>query len=110
MVSSTGSEWHAGGTRAPDRCRWKSLAAPIVRRMKTKWGTCVTHSGTIWLNPEPAKMNPRCLEYIVVHELVHLQERGHGPRFVELMDHYLPDWRARRDESNAAPLAAEHWV
>jgi predicted metal-dependent hydrolase len=81
----------------------------VVRRMKTKWGTCITHSRTIWINPELAKKNPRCLEYIVVHELTHLQERGHGERFVALMDKYLPDWRTRRDELNAAPLADEAW-
>lgn len=81
----------------------------IVRRMKTKWGTCVPGSRTIWLNPELAKKNPRCLEYIVVHELAHLHERNHGERFVELMDQVLPDWRVRRDELNAAPLAEEVW-
>lgn len=81
----------------------------IVRRMKTKWGTCVAHSRTIWLNPELAKKNPRCLEYIVVHELTHLHERSHNERFVALMDQYLPDWRARRDELNGAPLADEEW-
>ncbi|NYD57052.1 hypothetical protein BKA08_001290 [Nocardioides marinisabuli] len=82
----------------------------VVRRMKTKWGTCIAHSRTIWLNPELAKKNPRCLEYIVVHELVHLLERGHGDRFVELMNQLMPDWRARRDELNRAPLAEESWV
>lgn len=81
----------------------------VVRRMKTKWGTCIAESRTIWLNPELAKKNPRCLEYIVVHELTHLRERGHGERFVALMDHFLPDWRARRDELNGAPLADESW-
>ncbi|MGN6204683.1 M48 family metallopeptidase [Humibacter sp.] len=82
----------------------------VVRRMKTKWGTCVTHSRTIWLNPELAKKNPRCLEYIIVHELTHLHERNHGERFVALMDQFLPDWRSRRDELNGAPLADEEWV
>ncbi|GLW68906.1 metal-dependent hydrolase [Kitasatospora phosalacinea] len=82
----------------------------VARRMKTKWGTCVTHARTIWLNPELAKKNPRCLEYIVVHELTHLLERGHGERFVALMDQFLPDWRARRDELNEAPLADEDWA
>ena len=81
----------------------------VIRRMKTKWGTCVTHSRTIWINPELAKKNPRCLEYIIVHELTHLHERGHGERFVALMDNHLPDWRVRRDELNAAPLADEAW-
>ena len=82
----------------------------VVRRMKTKWGTCIASSGTIWLNPELAKKDPRCLEYIVVHELVHFRERSHGERFVFLMDSYLPDWRSRRDELNAAPLASEKWA
>lgn len=81
----------------------------MVRRMKTKWGTCTAPSRTIWLNPELAKKNRRCLEYIIVHELTHLQERGHGERFVALMDQFMPDWRARRDELNAAPLADEVW-
>jgi len=81
----------------------------VVRRMKTKWGTCVPASATIWLNPELAKKNPRCLEYLVVHELVHLHERTHNERFIELMEAHLPDWRARRDELNEAPLAAEEW-
>jgi predicted metal-dependent hydrolase len=82
----------------------------VIRRMKTKWGTCVAHSRTIWLNPELAKKNPRCLEYLVVHELTHLVERGHGERFVALMDKFLPEWRARRDELNEAPLADEDWT
>ncbi|MGO1347363.1 MAG: M48 family metallopeptidase [Brevibacterium aurantiacum] len=81
----------------------------VVRRMKTKWGTCQTESRAIWLNPELAKKNPRCLEYIVVHELTHLVERTHNERFTELMDQHMPDWRARRDELNEAPLASEEW-
>ncbi|MGW3532883.1 M48 family metallopeptidase [Streptomyces coelicoflavus] len=82
----------------------------VVRRMKTKWGTCVTNTRTIWLNPELAKKNPRSLEYVVVHELTHLLERGHSQRFVALMDQFLPDWGARRDELNEAPLADEDWT
>lgn len=85
------------------------VGAFVVRRMKTKWGTCQTASRAIWLNPELAKKNPRCLEYIVVHELTHLIERTHNSRFVELMDLHMPDWRARRDELNGAPLASEDW-
>ncbi len=81
----------------------------VVRRMKTKWGTCVSHSNTIWLNPELAKKDPRCLEYIVVHEMIHFYERGHRERFVSLMDSFLPDWPARRDELNESPLAHEIW-
>lgn len=81
----------------------------VVRHMKTKWGTCQTKSRSIWLNPELAKKNPRCLEYIVVHELTHLIERTHNERFVELMDLHMPEWRVRRDELNNAPLTSEHW-
>ncbi|QXT64203.1 M48 family metallopeptidase [Tessaracoccus palaemonis] len=81
----------------------------VVRHMKTKWGTCQTASRAIWLNPELAKKRPRCLEYIVVHELVHLIERTHNDRFIALMDKHVPDWRARRDELNGAPLASEEW-
>jgi predicted metal-dependent hydrolase len=81
----------------------------VVRRMKTKWGTCQTQSRSIWLNPELAKKNPRCLEYIVVHELTHLLERTHNDRFIDLMDLHMPDWRSRRDELNGAPLAHEDW-
>ncbi|MBS2940187.1 M48 family metallopeptidase [Nocardioides sp. J2M5] len=99
---------------APLMHKWQPLIGVeankvVVRRMKTKWGSCVAHSRTIWLNPELAKKNPRCLEYIVVHELTHLLERGHGERFLELMDQFMPDWRVRRDELNSAPLAEESW-
>lgn len=81
----------------------------VVRRMKTKWGACQAASRTIWLNPELAKKNPRCLEYLVVHELNHFIERTHNERFVALMDRHLPDWRSRRNELNDAPLAVEEW-
>lgn len=81
-----------------------------VRRMKTKWGSCSPESAHLWFNIELAKKDPRCLEYIVVHEMAHLRERGHGERFVALMDQYLPHWRAVRDELNAAPLADEAWT
>lgn len=81
----------------------------VVRHMKTKWGTCQTASRSIWLNPELAKKNPRCLEYIVVHELAHFIERTHNEHFIALMDLHMPDWRVRRDELNVAPLANEDW-
>src|SRR5699024_8101193 len=81
----------------------------VVRRMKTKWGTCQAASRSIWLNPELAKKNPLSLEYIVVHELTHFLERKHNQRFARLLDGFLPDWQARRDELNGAPLAEEEW-
>lgn len=88
------------GVRIP---RW------TIRRMKTKWGSCNRETGHLWFNLELAKKHPDSLEYIVVHEMTHLLERGHGERFVALMERYLPDWRARRDQLNGAPLAAESW-
>lgn len=81
-----------------------------IRRMKTKWGSCNRETGYIWFNLELAKKHPRCLEYIVVHEMTHLLERNHGERFTKLMDGFLPDWRSRRDELNSAPLADERWT
>jgi predicted metal-dependent hydrolase len=80
-----------------------------IRRMKTKWGSCNRETGHIWFNVELAKKHPKSLEYLVVHEMTHLLERGHGARFVSLMDSALPDWRARRDSLNAAPLPQEQW-
>lgn len=80
-----------------------------IRRMKTKWGSCNREAGHIWFNLELAKKHPDCLEYIVVHEMVHFIERSHGARFTNLMDKFLPDWRARRDTLNGAPLAHEDW-
>jgi predicted metal-dependent hydrolase len=80
-----------------------------IRRMKTRWGSCNRDTGHLWFNLELAKKHPACLEYIVVHEMTHLIERGHGARFIQLMDKFLPDWRARRDQLNAAPLADEQW-
>ncbi|MBK6870829.1 MAG: M48 family metallopeptidase [Kineosporiaceae bacterium] len=80
-----------------------------VRRMKTKWGSCNRETRNIWFNVELAKKHPDCLEYIVVHEMSHYRERSHGERFTKLMDESMPDWRRRRDDLNASPLAAEAW-
>jgi predicted metal-dependent hydrolase len=80
-----------------------------IRRMKTKWGSCNRQTGHIWFNLELAKKHPLCLEYIVAHEMTHLLERNHGERYTKLMDTFMPDWRVRRDQLNAAPLAAEDW-
>jgi predicted metal-dependent hydrolase len=86
-----------------------SEPAWAVRRMKTKWGTCKPDQARIWLNLELAKKPPECLEYIVVHEMVHLLERNHTERFYELMNRFMPDWRLHREVLNAAPLAREEW-
>lgn len=80
-----------------------------IRRMKTKWGSCNPDSGRIWFNLELIQKDPRCVEYIVAHELTHLLERRHNDHFVALMDSFMPDWRQRRDELNNAPLAHADW-
>ena len=84
-------------------------AAWGIRKMKTKWGSCNVQARRVWLNLELAKKPERCIEYIVLHELVHLLERRHNERFVALMDQYLPHWRMLRDELNQAPLGHEDW-
>jgi predicted metal-dependent hydrolase len=81
-----------------------------IRRMKTKWGSCNRETGHIRFNVELAKRHPESLEYIAVHEMTHLAERGHGERFTSLMDGTMTDWRARRDRLNQAPLGHERWV
>lgn len=81
-----------------------------IRRMKTKWGSCNRETGHIWFNVELAKKHPEDLEYVVVHEMTHLLERGHGKRFMVLMDKHMPDWEAHRDRLNQAPLGHEQWV
>ena len=80
-----------------------------IKQMKTRWGTCNQAARRIWLNLELAKKPAPCLEYIVVHELVHLIERSHNDRFLELMDGLMPQWRMHRDELNRAPLAHADW-
>ena len=66
------------------------------RNMTSRWGSCQPATGRICINVRLALYPPECLEYVVVHELCHLLERGHGPRFQALMDAFLPDWRAIR--------------
>lgn len=80
-----------------------------IKRMKTKWGTCNPEARRIWLNLELIKKPPRCLDYIVVHELAHFFDRSHSDRFVALMDRLMPQWRLVRDELNAEPLSHEKW-
>jgi predicted metal-dependent hydrolase len=81
----------------------------FVQRMKTRWGSCNPHSGSIRLNTELAKKPPECLEYVVVHELTHLLERQHNERFTGLMDTHLPHWRQVRTLLNAEPLGQASW-
>jgi predicted metal-dependent hydrolase len=71
-----------------------------VKQMKTRWDTCNPKAKRIWLNLELAKKPLHCLEYIIVHEMAHLIERGHGDKFKAIMDKYYPDWRNVRKELN----------
>lgn len=80
-----------------------------VRRMKTKWGSCNHRAGTIRLNTELARKPAECLEYIVVHELVHLLEPTHNARFVALMDKFMPRWQFYREVLNRLPVRQETW-
>jgi predicted metal-dependent hydrolase len=80
-----------------------------IKQMKTKWGSCNIEARRIWLNLELAKKSIQCLEYIIVHEMVHLLERHHNARFNHFMDTFLPNWRMIREELNREPLAHEIW-
>jgi len=80
-----------------------------IKKMKTKWGTCNPEACRIWVNLELAKKPKECLEYIVVHEMVHIMERHHNERFVSLMDNVMPQWRSRRDDLNRLPVKHEEW-
>lgn len=87
-----------------------NVAEVRIKKMKTRWGTCTSEAQRIWLNLELIKKPVACLEYILVHEMVHLLERHHNERFRELMDRFMPQWRAHRKRLNEAPLAHEDWL
>ena len=94
---------------------WEPVVGVIVadwgiKKMKTRWGTCNIEARRIWLNLELAKKPVSCLEYILVHEMIHFIERHHDERFRESMDTLMPQWRLHRDELNRAPLAHEDWT
>jgi len=81
----------------------------FVQRMKTKWGSCTPKSGNIRLNTDLAKKPRECLEYVLVHEMVHILEPTHNARFVSLMDSFVPRWQFYREELNRLPVRHEHW-
>lgn len=68
----------------------------VYRNMTSRWGSCQPSTGRICINVRLALYPPECLEYVVVHELCHLIERGHGPAFQKLMTRFMPDWKCRR--------------
>jgi predicted metal-dependent hydrolase len=111
-------EWYRGqvkGAAAPLLARWQPLLGVtverlFVQRMKTRWGSCNHRARTIRVNTELAKKPVECLEYIVVHELVHLLEPTHNARFVALMDRFMPNWQIHRQTLNRLPVRQECWT
>ncbi|HEY0754161.1 MAG TPA: SprT family zinc-dependent metalloprotease [Ktedonobacteraceae bacterium] len=99
---------------APLLAKWEAIigvqvAEWSVKQMKTKWGTCTIKARRIWLNLELSKKPVHCLEYIIVHELVHLLERHHNERFMAYMNRFMPLWQHYREELNREPLGHETW-
>ncbi len=86
-----------------------SVEAYFLQRMKTKWGSCNHKAGHIRLNTELVKKPKDLIEYVVVHEMVHLVEPTHSERFVTFISKHLPTWREARAELNELPLGAEVW-
>jgi predicted metal-dependent hydrolase len=110
-------EWHRELVRKavpPLIEKWQRLMGIRVRRffvqrMKTKWGSCNDRAGSIRLNTDLARKPMECLEYIVVHEMVHLLERTHSARFTALMDQFMPKWQSHREALNRLPVRYESW-
>lgn len=89
--------------------KWESITGQQaskwqVKYMRTHWGSCNTKTGLILLNLQLAKKTPDCLEYIILHELVHLIEKSHNEHFVSQMDHYMPMWREVKATLNGQML------
>ena len=80
-----------------------------VKQMKTKWGTCNIEKKRIWINLELGKKPIHCLEYIIVHEMIHFIERHHNERFMALMDKYIPQWKFFKEELNKLPVSHGEW-
>jgi hypothetical protein len=94
--------------------KWEQVLGVEVRRyflqrMKTKWGSCNAAAGHIRLNTELVKKPRDLMEYVLVHEMVHLLEPTHSERFLTLLSRYWPQWKESRQELNELPLAAETW-
>jgi predicted metal-dependent hydrolase len=87
----------------------KQLKDQVPALIETKWGTCRLASRRIWLNLELAKKSEPCLEYIIVHEMIHLLERNHSDRFIAYLDKFMPHWRFYKEELNRSMLSHEIW-
>ncbi|MBH3408833.1 M48 family metallopeptidase [Pseudomonas glycinae] len=91
-------------------CKLKvKVAGYYLQRMKTKWGSCNHQAGNIRLNTELVKKPKDLLEYVIVHEMVHLLEPTHNERFISILGEHYPTWREARAELNELPLSAEVW-
>ncbi len=77
--------------------------------MKTRWGTCNHKNKNVWFNLELAKKPLSCIEYVIVHELLHLIEKKHSDKFLILMKKYLPKWKSEKEELNRLILSHEEW-
>jgi len=86
-----------------------TVAAYFLQRMKTKWGSCNHKAGHIRLNTELVKKPKDLIEYVIVHEMVHLVEPTHSDRFIAILSEHYPSWREARAELNELPLTAEVW-
>lgn len=111
-------EWHKALLHAavpPIIARWQpklhvKVSGYFLQRMKTKWGSCNHEAGHIRLNTRLVTKPNDLLEYVIVHEMVHLIEPRHSDRFMELLSEHYPRWLEARAELNELPLAAEIWM
>ena len=109
--------WHRDRLKeaaAPLFAKWEPIMGVKVgklftQHMRTRWGTCNTRSRSIRLNTELVKKPAECLEYVVVHEMVHLLEASHNARFKALMSRYMPNWTVYRQTLNRLPVRHEEW-
>ena len=110
-------EWHKSLLHGVVRAlieKWEPIlkvkvAGYFLQRMKTKWGSCNQRAGHIRLNTELVKKPKDLLEYVLVHEMLHLIEPTHSERFIALLEQHYPTWREARAELNELPLTAEVW-
>lgn len=111
-------EWHRSLMHEavpPLILKWETklgveVSGYFLQRMKTKWGSCNSRQRNIRFNTELVKKPRDLLEYVVLHEMVHLIEPSHSERFVALMTDHYPAWREARAELNDLPLGAESWL
>lgn len=71
-----------------------------IKDMKTKWGSCTKNKGKLWFNLQLAKKPIDCIEYVVLHELIHLKAEKHNNEFKNLMQQYMPNWQERKSTLN----------